>query len=747
MAGSLFTVDVWPIMNALTRALSALALLLLAPTAFASADAFDSGRVQVRLIASVDHAAPGQPITLGLQQRIVPHWHTYWLNPGDSGVATAIEWQVSDGAQVGDIQWPVPQRIVQGPVTNYGYADAVTLLAPLTIPAAAKPGTTFQVKAKARWLVCRDVCIPEHAELTLTMPVLADAAGVDGKDASLIVQARSRLPRSASSPIDVSRTADGLALHVPPQIAQQAGDSNLAFFPAQWGWVDHGAVQAPLRDEHGLALKLKVGDAPPKPGERVKGLLVVLNAQGASQVGYQVDTVLSGPVVQGVHGSPASSSAKTSTEATQGGTTSLSAAWLLALLGGIVLNLMPCVFPVLSIKALSLLQHSEQTPRQARLHGLTYTAGVLLSFAALAAVLIALKAGGEQVGWGFQFQSPLFVLLLAYLMFAVGLSLSGVVTVGASFTGLGSSLAGKEGLAGSFFTGVLATVVATPCTAPFMGGAVGYALSQPPLALLSVFLSLGLGLALPYLALSMWPRLQRLLPRPGIWMERVKQAFAFPMYGATAWLVWVLAQQAGVDAVALALAGLVAIAFAAWVYDSSRTAGPALRRSGLSLAALAVAAALVGGKTAIDLGAASVASSASSDNAAQASMPYSLARFNELRAQGKPVFVNLTAAWCITCLVNERVALSQASVQQAFKDHDVHYLKGDWTKQDPEITRLLEQFGRSGVPLYLYYPAGSSPSARVLPQILTPDIVLSTIQEEAAPQKTASVSNPFTTNR
>jgi thiol:disulfide interchange protein DsbD len=320
----------------------------------------------------------------------------------------------------------------------------------------------------------------------------------------------------------------------------------------------------------------------------------------------------------------------------------------------------------------------------------------------------------------------LFVLVVAYLMFAVGLSLSGVFSIGGSVTGIGSSLAGRSGYSGSFFTGVLATIVATPCTAPFMGAAVGFALAQPPAALLAVFLSLGLGLALPYLLLSQWPALQRSLPKPGVWMDRLKQGLAFPMYGAAVWLVWVLAQQAGVNAVAVALGGMVVIAFSAWLYEATKYTGKTAQRSGSCVAGLSMGLALVGSYFGVST---TPASQSLNVETSKHWEPYSEDRLNELRSQGKPVFLNLTAAWCISCLANEKLALSQESVIETFKSAGITYLKGDWTNRDPEITKLLADFGRGGVPLYVFYPAASGASRKpvVLPQILTPEIVMRTV--------------------
>jgi thiol:disulfide interchange protein DsbD len=317
-------------------------------------------------------------------------------------------------------------------------------------------------------------------------------------------------------------------------------------------------------------------------------------------------------------------------------------------------------------------------------------------------------------------------------MFAVGLSLSGVFSIGASVAGVGSSLAERPGYSGSFFTGVLATIVATPCTAPFMGGALGYALTQPPAELMAVFLSLGLGLALPYLLLSNWPLLQRWLPRPGLWMERVKQVLAFPMYGAAVWLVWVLAQQSGINAIAVALSGMLGIAFAAWLFETTRNSRRPVRSVSRSVASLAAVVALAGGYAYVVNGSIAHTAIASDALTTQAWQPYSTERLDALRAKGEPVFVNFTAAWCITCLVNEQVALDKAEVTNAFRNEGIAYLKGDWTNQDGQITRQLAAFGRSGVPLYVFYPKGAHSDPVVLPQILTPEIVLSALKAASA---------------
>jgi len=390
---------------------------------------------------------------------------------------------------------------------------------------------------------------------------------------------------------------------------------------------------------------------------------------------------------------------------------------------------MPCVFPVLSIKVLSLVNHSRMGYRQRHMHGLAYTGGVLACFAIFAAIVLAFKAGGAELGWGFQFQSPLFVMLLAYLMFAVGLSQSGVISFGGSLSRLGA-YGGNDGYGMSFLAGGLAAVVATPCTAPFMATALGFAVSQPAPILLAIFVALGLGLALPYLVLCYFPALLRFLPRPGPWMERLKQALAFPMYATAIWLIWVLAQQAGADAVAAALAGMLLIAFAAWLLSS---AGKRWRLANYGAAAATLLLAIALGFIFVK-DAEAPQQTASSNPRYEAFTP---TRLDDLRAQNRPVFVNLTAAWCITCLVNERVALERANVISAFEAANIAYLKGDWTHRDPAITAMLAKFGRNGVPLYVFYPAGASSEPVVLPQILTPDIVL----REIGQTKSARIQN------
>jgi len=690
----------------------------------AQASSFEAGTEQVtaQLVASVDAVHPGDEILVGVHQRIIPHWHTYWRNPGDSGLATTIDYTLPTGAKAGKIQWPTPSRIKLGPVTSYGYENEVTLLTKIKVPQDSVAGSVFPIKAKVKWLVCEETCIPQKVDLALDLPVVLPGADA-GAGSPLIELARASLPVVSPWPISLAYGKDVLSLKI-TDAKQFSAIKKIWFYPEEWGKVVHGAQQPWQLSGDTLELQLKPGDARLSPGESLTGVLAITQETGSGPVTHGYSVKVAGDAVVSEITPLRAMVLDSVTVKAQDGEPDLvlASALLLALLGGVILNLMPCVLPVLSIKALSLIKHAQHAPLQTRLHGLAYTLGILVSFTLLGGVLIALKGGGAQIGWGFQFQSPLFVLAVAYLMFAVGLSLSGVFSIGGSVAGIGSSLAERPGYSGSFFTGVLATIVATPCTAPFMGAAVGFALSQPPASLLAVFFCLGLGLALPYLLLSQWPSLQLRLPKPGVWMDRLKQGLAFPMYGAAVWLVWVLAQQAGINAVAVSLGGMVIIAFAAWLYEFTKHTGKAGQRSGSGIAALSLGLAVVGSYFGIETTAATPSVNVES---ARDFEPYSAERLTELRSQGKPVFLNMTAAWCISCLVNEKVALSENSVIDTFKRSGITYLKGDWTNRDPEITRILAEFGRSGVPLYVFYPAGAGNSTIpvVLPQILTPEIV------------------------
>jgi thiol:disulfide interchange protein len=553
------------------------------------------------------------------------------------------------GTTPSPIDWPTPHRIAEGSVMTYGYTGEVLL--PVTVTAVAGA-----LKAHAEWLVCNDICVPEDGDFTLTLPLGAPGPS---PQAALFAAHERAVPRTV--PWSASIAADGTLFVQAPELST-ATVVDAWFIPDQPGAIQDNAPQMlSVRDRAGLQTDVAI-DAPP--------------GVPASQTLPPLGEIL-----------------------------------VLAFLGGLILNLMPCVFPILAMKAFALARHAGQGSG----HALSYTAGVLVTFMVLAGALLVTRAAGTAAGWGFQFSSPIFVAAMTWLLFAVGLNLSGVFQVGAGLTGTGSGLASRHGVAGSFFTGLLAVLVATPCTAPFMGVAIAAGLAAPPAITMLVFAVMGLGLAAPYVVLSSMPGLGRLMPRPGRWMEVFKQALAFPMYAATAWLVWVLSQEAGSSGVLAAVIGLVLVGFAGWVYGLTQASALWPRRFGQAMAAVAVLAALgvLSGITAAPV-------AAMAESSAEAFTPQRLA---ELRAAGKPVFVNMTAAWCVTCLVNERVAISTDSVRKAFATGGVAYLKGDWTRQDPAITAFLQQNGRDGVPLYVFYPAGGG-RPEVLPQILTATALL-----------------------
>ena len=634
-----------------------------------------------------------------LHLAIKPGWHVYWRNPGDSGLPTTIEWKLPPGFSAGGISWPVPERFVQAGIGNYGYAGSADLLVPIHAAKELAVGGTAMLGAEASWLACADICIPGGAKLSLSLPVAAAPVAPDPRAAALFAAVRRRLPLPAPFESHFFAGAGDYRLLVPESALAGLRDPAGMFFPNGDSLIDHAAAPVTNRRGDGLEIVLKKATAAAAAPATLDGVLVLRGEDGAERA----FDISANPAA----GLPAENGL----------------AWwqalLLAFLGGVVLNAMPCVFPILSLKLLSLAKQAHGHPSEQLGHGLAYTAGVLASFAALGGALLALRTGGQAIGWGFQLQTPVFVALVAYLLFAMGLSLSGVVTFGAGFAGAGGRLAGRSGLTGTFFTGVLATIVATPCTAPFMGAALGFALIAPAAMAIGIFLALGFGLAAPYLLATVTPGWQRVLPRPGAWMDLVKQLLAFPLYGTVAWLVWVLIQEAGPGGSLAALFGLVLVGFAVWIFGRTRLSAPLGRSLGAGLA-------LSGAAAAIFLAASLTATGGRMANAALSDRlayePFTAARLSALEAAGKPVFVNLTASWCVTCLINERVALDSDAVRNAFAARGIVPLKGDWTSQNPEITALLQQFGRSGVPLYLLYGGKGEPV--ILPQILTAASVL-----------------------
>jgi thiol:disulfide interchange protein/DsbC/DsbD-like thiol-disulfide interchange protein len=712
-----------------------LGLLLASPAAFPlSGNVVATDNVKARLVSEVSAIAPGQSFWVALEFNIRDGWHTYWRNPGDSGQATTLKWQLPPGFTAGDIVWAAPHRFEIPPLVNYGYAKHAVHLVNITAPKELKAGAPIVLSAKAGWLVCADVCIPEDADVQLKLPVNSQSgleASADPADAALFTAARGELPSAQLAATTARIEGDKLVIALGkewgatlPQI------KSLAFFPYDEGGIEYAAPQTLTRNQDAVELAMKVGYQPPRAGI-VRGVLLATEQTGNDTVTVPMEIAanFSGTGGSEVKGSPRFAPAKgvaPTTGAVEKSTASLPVLLLFAILGGLILNLMPCVFPVLSIKAIGLVEQARKHPAAVRTKGLVFAAGVISSMLCLAAVLLTLRAGGEQIGWGFQLQSPLFVTLLVYLLLAVGLNLSGVFEVGGGLAGVGDGLTQGDSYRASFFTGVLTTLVATPCTAPFMAFAVGAALTQPPALALCIFAALGFGLALPYLLLSFAPWMRRALPKPGAWMDTLKQLFAFPIYASAAWLLWVLAQQTSSFGLGAALAGAILIALAAWAYQKSKSSAAGGRVAALVTATLAVLLAIILPVRFADVAAAASGVSTGSAHAADEWQPYDAAQVAKLNAAGRPLLVNFTASWCLTCLVNERNAFTDSAVQEVFRNKGVTLMKGDWTNRDPAITQALTSFGRAGVPLYVVYnskPGSTEPV--ILPQLLTASVVQS----------------------
>jgi thiol:disulfide interchange protein/DsbC/DsbD-like thiol-disulfide interchange protein len=653
--------------------------------------------VQLRLIPE-GVLKPGGEITIAIEQSIAPGWHTYWKNPGDSGASPRIKWSMPDGFKAGDIEWPVPHKLPYGPLLNYGYEDGVILLQKIQAPAELPEGPVA-LTADIDVLVCKEICIPESGTYMVTLNG-PDSSNAD--NSTYFENARGKLPMFNSSAATYAEQEGNFIIDMPVTWSQ--GVKRYDYIPAEWGLVENTAPSEIKVEGGRLTIKQQRGQRALGEVSEVSGLLLWSMEDSGPMNAYTFTAALSA--------NPPAATPVPAPDSTP--SQSLLAALLLALLGGLILNLMPCVFPVLSIKALGLVKIAEKDPAKARLHGIAYTGGVILSFLVIAGMLIALKSGGAQIGWGFQLQKPEIVTMLAWLFFIIGLNLSGIFEIGGHFGNVGNKLTQGNTPGHSFFTGVLATLVATPCIGPFMGVAIGFGLTQSAFSNLLIFAVLGFGLALPYLALSFIPALQKILPKPGAWMHTFKQLLAFPMYASAAWMVWVLSQQTGQMGVFAALMGLVLIAFGIWLlrHEPAKLLWKNIVR-GFAILAFLAALCLIPGNTQETFG-----------------EEWSPQKLSQILEGSDAVFVEMTAAWCITCKVNHAVAIDIASTRRIFSEHNVKYLIGDWTNQNPEITQYLNGFGRNGVPIYVYYGPrsnGERPEPVLLPQILTPGIVAKTV--------------------
>jgi thiol:disulfide interchange protein len=694
------------------RALFASMLLLLAlsfaPRAKAQLQVVGDGgpgpvkaqHLTAELVSLAPSISPGGTLQVGLVLTLEEKWHVYWINAGDSGDPPKIKWTLPQGITAGPMQFPIPQRLPLGPLMDFGYEDTVAFPVLLTVAPTLKPGSVH-LDAQVSWLVCAAVCIPGKAHLGLTLNVAPNSPA--GEPVGALGQALKSLPRPLP-PSDKFTVTGGKDAFLLTLVTGKPVD-DAEFYPYDPDQIVNAANQNADSTPTGVTLPVKRAPELTTLPAQIHGLLKVSDTEG-----YDVTA----PVA------PGQVAFDTPKPASQGPGASLTAlpAIGLAFLGGIILNLMPCVFPVLFLKGLALVRSSGEERKRLRSHGLVYTLGILVSFWIIVGVLLALRAGGSQAGWGFQLQSPVFIAILASGLFFFALSLAGQFDLGLSMTSVGGELAEKQGYTGSFFTGVLATIVATPCTAPLMGAAIGFALAQPAGITFAVFTALGLGLAVPYLVLSFQPAWTRILPRPGAWMEILKQLTAVPLFATAIWLAYVYGQLYPRDAaghIAWLLCGFLTLAVAGW------TLGRWPLRWSSAIAALILCAVAL----AIPL------STAKKDTLVW--QPYNQATLDQARAAGHPVFIDFTAAWCLSCQVNEKLVLRSSEVDHQLASRNVTLLRADWTQYDPEITKELATLGRSGVPTYVIYPAAQGAEPDILPEVLTKSLVLDAIQKDASP--------------
>ncbi len=685
------------------RLIFALLLLLAAglPARAASSSA-DVAHLHVQLVVPPARLSPGGSADAGLYFKLEPGWHVYWKNAGDSGEPPRIKWTLPEGITAGPLQFPAPSRLPLGPLMDFGYENEVLFPLQLNVASSAKEGAAV-LHAKVDWLVCREVCIPGKAELEATRPVAGQSATGSPvqPDATIYARLSSRLPLPEPATFKAGFKPIPTGFRLTVQTGQK--ETAASFFPAEQNILDNPAPQKLTPTVKGLTLDLKkdansTSDPPELRGvlELSDGRAYFIDAPAGAPVPPPSETAAPETATQ-AGTAAATSSANTASTIPAADAPGLFRVIALAFLGGLILNLMPCVFPVLFLKGLALMQSGSEERHRLRTHGLVYTAGILVSFWALVAVLLGLRAAGAHLGWGFQFQSPIFLSLMAGLLFFLGLSLAGQFEIGLSLTSAGGSLAAKQGYTGSFFTGVLAVIVATPCTAPFMGVAIGYALAQPAVVTFAVFTALALGLATPYAVLTLQPAWTRVLPKPGAWMEVLRQAVSVPIFATVIWLAWVLANTYGATLLAALLAGFLLIAIAGWFLGR----WPAQRWSTMIAAAILVAFIALSAWAPTDL-ATAPAATASTGRPGEW-QPWTADAVTRYQSEGRPVFVDFTASWCLSCQVNERVALTQPAVRKAFTDANVVLLRADWTQHDESIAQTLASLGRSGVPAYALY--------------------------------------------
>ncbi len=661
--------------------------------------------VSASLLADTTALTPGKPFEVGLLLEMAPGWHTYWEYPGDAGLPTTIAWTLPEGFGAGPIQWPLPRRILEpGDIEVYAYKDKVLLITTILPPADLKE-QSVTLRARAAWLVCEEICIPGSAPLELTLPVGGAAAAANSE---LFSTFRNQLPSAQPPPSPIAWKQKGSSLALTVSGLTEAKSVDVFPLPAKGQEVNH-PKDGPVTDGTATVEIETTGD--------LRGVLTVETATGRK--GWFVSSAVS----------PSSALPAPSSPLPSPPSTTLWTALLYGFLGGLILNLMPCVLPVISLKIFGFIRQAGEDPRKILGHGLAFVAGIFAWFLGLGLLIVALKLAGSEVTWAFQFQNPWFNLAIASLVFVFALNLFGVFEIvlpGQASNALAEASSG-EGYAGSFAQGIFATLLATPCTAPFLGTALGFAFSQASYVILAMFASVAFGMGLPYLLLSAQPGWMKILPKPGAWMERMKQFMGFPLLATLLWLLYILGNQKGLEAVIWVGGFLLCLALACWIYGAFCGPLSSLRTRAISLLLIVL---IVGWGAVYFLGEKFTTSQRNSAAAtAEKSggidwQPFSQKALDALLAEGKPVFLDFTADWCISCKFNERTAIDVPAVRAAFQKNGIVPLKADWTNANPEITAALKKFGRVGVPFYVIYPAGRPTEPITLPEILTEQIVL-----------------------
>jgi thiol:disulfide interchange protein/DsbC/DsbD-like thiol-disulfide interchange protein len=652
-----------------------------------------TNHIKAELIAETNRPAPGKTLTLALAMTPERDWHGYWKNPGDAGMETRVIWTLPEGVTAGALEYPVPHRLLLAGLMNYIYESAYAHLVQLEIPAGLTPATKLPIRAEVDWLACtKEICVPEKATLALDL-IVGDVA-VQPANRSRFDAYRAAMPQPLGQPARFAMAGDRFRIAIPVPTDFALDDPY--FYPLTDGALSYSEPQKASRSGDYLILETAAGSG----GDlrAVEGVLAMGQGKGLS--------LTATPGLVPTDGKPLAPSAK---EASSGLLATILLSFGAAVLGGIVLNIMPCVFPILSLKALSLAK-AGPSAIHARRDALVYAAGVILVCVGLGVLLLSLRSGGQMVGWAFQLQDPRVSLLLLLLVCAIGFNLAGLFEL--PMLPFGGGVTAGEGAGSAFWTGALAAFVATPCTGPFMAGALGAALVLPGAAAIAIFFGLGVGIALPFLALGFIPALRNRLPRPGAWMETARHILSIPMFVTALGLAWILGRQAGVNAMAIGIGGAMLLACALWWGGARQRKGrsrawwPAIPVLGAALASIAL---LPREQPAI--------AQTVSDTV------FSESKLASLRGAGTPVFLYFTADWCLSCKVNEKAAIERAEVEDAFERGGVVTLVGDWTRGDPAISRFLAERGRAGVPLYLFYPAGGG-EPKELPQVLTPSMLV-----------------------